>query len=66
MIKISLLMGRVLNPKNKFLGTLTRLFFYLISYYKPAKDYIFQMRFKPKPSLVRVFYGKQIISMKMN
>ena len=58
MIKISLLMGRVLNPKNKFLGTLTRLFFYLISYYKPAKDYIFQMRFKPKPSFSEGFLWK--------
>ena len=50
MIKISLLMGSILAPKNKILGFLTRLLFYIISYYKPAKDYVTQMKFKPQPS----------------
>ena len=44
-------MGSILAPKNKILGFLTRLLFYIISYYKPAKDYVTQMKFKPKPSL---------------
>ena len=58
MIKISLFMGSILAPKYKILGFLTRLFFYIISYYKPAKEYVTQMKFKPKPSFNKGFLWK--------
>ncbi len=58
MIKISLFMGSILSPKNKILGFLIRLFFHIISYYKPARDYITQMKFKPKPSFNSGFLWK--------
>ena len=51
-------MGSILAPKNKILGFLTRLLFYIISYYKPARDYITQMKFKPKPSFNDGFLWK--------
>ena len=60
-------MGSILAPKNKILGFLTRLFFYIISYYKPAKDYVTQMEIQNlNLHLMMGFYGKQIIMKKIN
>ena len=49
MIKISMLMGKILSPKNILYGLIIRLLFLVLSLYSPARKYVTQMRFKPQP-----------------
>ena len=49
MIKISILMGKILSPKNVLNGLLIRWLFWLLSIYPPVREYVSQMKFKPQP-----------------
>lgn len=49
MIEIALTMGRVMMPTSKLQAALVRTAFRVMSIYPPARDYIAQMRYKPKP-----------------
>lgn len=56
LILMAIRMGRVMMPRNVIQGTLTRLLFWLLGLYRPAKDYIVQMRYKPKPRFKNGFF----------
>ncbi|MBL1240699.1 MAG: bifunctional 3-(3-hydroxy-phenyl)propionate/3-hydroxycinnamic acid hydroxylase [OCS116 cluster bacterium] len=49
MIEIALTMGRVMMPTSKLQAAFVRAAFRIMSVYPPARDYIAQMRYKPKP-----------------
>ena len=49
MIDLALRMGKVMMPTSKLNGVLVRQAFKALSIYPPARDYIVQMRYKPKP-----------------
>ncbi|WP_108663141.1 bifunctional 3-(3-hydroxy-phenyl)propionate/3-hydroxycinnamic acid hydroxylase [Acuticoccus kandeliae] len=49
MIDLALSMGRVMMPRSRLRAALTRTGFRLLGLYKPARDYVSQMRYKPKP-----------------
>ena len=49
MINISILMGKILAPKNIFSAFFTRVMFFILSLYTPAWAYVSQMKFKPQP-----------------
>jgi 3-(3-hydroxy-phenyl)propionate hydroxylase len=49
MIKLALNMGRVMMPTSQLQGTLTRVGFRTLGLWPPARDYVAQMRYKPKP-----------------
>ena len=49
MINLALKMGRIMNPRNHFKAWLIRAFFATLGLYGPARDYIAQMKYKPKP-----------------
>jgi len=49
MIKLALRMGAVMAPHKRWVAFMTRWVFRLLSLVPPAKDYVAQMRFKPKP-----------------
>tara|TARA_B100000131_G_scaffold321039_1_gene370701 strand:+ start:620 stop:2209 length:1590 start_codon:yes stop_codon:yes gene_type:complete len=49
MINLALKMGRIMNPRNHFKAWLIRSFFTTLGLYGPARDYIAQMKYKPKP-----------------
>ena len=49
MIQLALRMGSVMAPHKAWVALLTRWVFRTLSLVPPAKDYVAQMRFKPKP-----------------
>jgi len=49
MIELALRMGQIMGPANRLKGTLTRLVFYSLNIWPPAKAYFAQMKYKPKP-----------------
>jgi 3-(3-hydroxy-phenyl)propionate hydroxylase len=49
MIDLALKMGRVMMPSSAWQGFAIRAGFRLLGIYPPARDYIAQMRYKPKP-----------------
>jgi len=49
MIRLALRMGRVMSPRSALSGWLVRAFFRLLNIYPPARDYVAQMKYKPKP-----------------
>lgn len=49
MIKLALNMGRVMMPTSALQGSLTRAVFRVLAFWPPARDYVTQMRYKPKP-----------------
>ena len=50
MINLALKMGKIMNPKSHFKAFVVRSFFRTLGLYSPAKNYISQMKYKPKPS----------------
>mgnify|MGYP001214144435 FL=1 len=50
MINLALKMGKIMNPRSHFKAFIVRSFFRTLGLYSPAKDYISQMKYKPKPS----------------
>lgn len=55
MIQLALKMGRVMSPPNPFLGWLTQSGFRMLGLWPPTRDYVAQMRYKPKPRFKRGF-----------
>lgn len=49
MVQLALRMGRVMSPRSRMTGLLTRLGFRSLRVWPPARDYVAQMRYKPKP-----------------
>lgn len=49
MIMLALRMGKVMMPSSPAQAFLTRLAFRALGIYPPARDYVTQMRYKPKP-----------------
>lgn len=49
MVDLALRMGRVMSPKTRLRGALTRAGFYALNIWPPARDYVAQMKYKPKP-----------------
>lgn len=49
MIRLALRMGRVMAPRSALDGALIRLLFDALRIWPPARDYVSQMRYKPKP-----------------
>lgn len=53
MIGLALRMGKVMMPPSRAKALLTRIGFRLLGIYPPARDYVAQMRYKPKPRFAR-------------
>jgi 3-(3-hydroxy-phenyl)propionate hydroxylase len=49
MIELALRMGQVMMPTSSLKGALIRSGFRLLGLYPPARDYVAQMKYKPKP-----------------
>ena len=49
LIELALRMGKVMMPTSKTMGFLTRTAFRVLGLYGPARDYVAQMKYKPKP-----------------
>ena len=49
MVQLALRMGQVMSPRTKLVGWLTRMGFRSLRVWPPARDYVAQMRYKPKP-----------------
>lgn len=49
MIRLALRMGRIMTPTSSVQALLTRRVFRLLGVWPPARDYVAQMRYKPKP-----------------
>ncbi|ATF20607.1 bifunctional 3-(3-hydroxy-phenyl)propionate/3-hydroxycinnamic acid hydroxylase [Phaeobacter gallaeciensis] len=49
MIELALKMGKVMMPDSALRGFMTRTGFRLLGLYGPARDYVAQMKYKPKP-----------------
>jgi len=56
MIRLALTMGFVMAPRGRMQGALTRAAFRIASLIPPLRDWLAQMRFKPKPRLKRGFF----------
>jgi 3-(3-hydroxy-phenyl)propionate hydroxylase len=61
MIELALRMGRVMMPTSTQMGALIRSGFRLLGCYPPARDFVAQMKYKPKPQfttgLLRISAG---------
>jgi 3-(3-hydroxy-phenyl)propionate hydroxylase len=52
MIELALRMGKVMMPTSVLRGALIRAGFRLLGLYGPARDYVAQMKYKPKPKFI--------------
>ena len=57
MIDLAIYMGRVMMPKGRFSATLVQLGFRALALCPPARDYVAEMKYKPKPRFVRGFFA---------
>lgn len=56
MIRLAMTMGFVMAPRGHVQAALTRAAFRIASFIPPLRDWLAQMRFKPKPRLKRGFF----------
>ncbi len=49
LIQLAVIMGRVMMPRSRPMAFFTRLAFRALALYPPARDYVLQMKYKPKP-----------------
>jgi 3-(3-hydroxy-phenyl)propionate hydroxylase len=56
MIRLALTMGFVMAPRGSIQAALTRTAFRMASFIPPLRDWLAQMRFKPKPRLKQGFF----------
>ena len=49
MIRLALRMGRIMAPPSRLAGLATRAAFTALRVWRPASDYVLQMKYKPKP-----------------
>ena len=57
LIKMAVRIGRFMQPKTKFSALLMQGALKLVSIYRPARDYILQLKFKPKPRFLAGFFS---------
>ncbi len=50
MINLALRMGKIMNPRSHFRAFMLKNVFRTLRLFGPAKDYVSQMKYKPKPS----------------
>jgi 3-(3-hydroxy-phenyl)propionate hydroxylase len=55
MIRLALQLGRIMVPRNRVTGLLTRLAFHMLGVYPPARNYIAEMRYRPQPRFAAGF-----------
>ncbi len=55
MVRLALRMGRVMAPRSRLHGLLTRGAFRTLAVWPPARDYVAQMKYKPKPRFAAGF-----------
>ena len=55
MIRLALRMGRIMSPRTRLAGWATRLAFTALRVWPPARDYVLQMKYKPKPHFAAGF-----------
>ena len=56
LIQMAVKMGHVMMPSSRAKSLLTQAAFHVLSMYKPARDYVMQMKYKPQP-----FYGEGLV-----
>jgi 3-(3-hydroxy-phenyl)propionate hydroxylase len=56
MIDLAMKMGRVMMPKDRLSATLVQLGFRALAICPPARNYVAEMKYKPKPRFVRGFF----------
>lgn len=56
MLRLAMTMGFVMAPHNRIQAALTRAAFRIASFVPPMRDWLAQMRFKPKPRLMQGFF----------
>jgi 3-(3-hydroxy-phenyl)propionate hydroxylase len=49
LIQMAVKMGHVMVPRSKTQASLTQMAFRLLGLYRPARDYVMQMKYKPQP-----------------
>jgi 3-(3-hydroxy-phenyl)propionate hydroxylase len=55
MINLALRMGRIMAPRSALHGAVTRGVFRTLNLWPPARDYVAQMKYKPKPRFAEGF-----------
>ena len=55
MIQLALRMGRIMAPRSRFAAWVHESIFGALQLYPPARDYVAQMKYKPKPKFHRGF-----------
>ena len=55
MIQLALRMGRIMGPRNRMVGLATRTAFTALGLWPVARDYMAQMKYKPKPRFATGF-----------
>lgn len=60
LIEMAEMLGRIMMPKTMLRAKLTQGFFRLLGLYKPARDYVTQMRYKPKPRFPSGWFVKDL------
>jgi 3-(3-hydroxy-phenyl)propionate hydroxylase len=55
MIELALRMGSIMSPRTYWHGLATQLGFLALNVWPPARDYVVQMKYKPKPRFARGF-----------
>jgi 3-(3-hydroxy-phenyl)propionate hydroxylase len=55
MIRLALRMGRVMSPRTRLHGVLTRAAFHTLGLWPAARDYVAQMKYKPPPRFAEGF-----------
>ena len=55
LIQMAVRMGHVMMPRGRLQAMLTQLAFRVLSLYKPARDYVLQMKYKPQPHFEQGF-----------
>ncbi len=56
LIKMAILIGRYMQPKSKLGAMAAQWALALCSLYRPARDYVLQLKFKPKPRFNQGFF----------
>lgn len=61
LIKMAVLIGKYMQPKSRFGAMAAQWALKLISLFRPARDYVLQLKFKPKPRFQQGFFVPQAL-----
>lgn len=64
LIEMAEMLGRIMMPKTMFRARIIQGFLRLLGLYKPARDYVTQMRYKPKPRFPSGWFVKDELDKK--